>query len=101
VGFVVAASFAFGFGGAVMKLSEGLHRLWPTAVVVALFVVGALLLAHAVRTEGLSVAYVVGLGIEAVVAIGLGRYLFDERLTVSQGIGVVLILAGVASVRFG
>jgi multidrug transporter EmrE-like cation transporter len=101
VGFVVAASIAFGLGGVLMKLAAGLHSLWPTIGVAVLFVVGGLLLGHAVRSEGLSVAYIAGLGIEAIVSVGLGRYLFDERLTTPQAIGLVLIAAGVVSVRFG
>ena len=101
MGFIVAASVAFGLGGALMKFSEGLHRLWPVAGIALLFLVGSLLLAVAVREQGLSVAYVVGLGCEAAIAVGLGRWLFDERLTPWQSVGLVLIAAGVASVRFG
>ena len=101
MGYIVAASVAFGVGGALMKFSDGLHRLWPVAVIAALFVAGALLLAVAVRREGLSVAYVVGLGCEAVVAVGLGRWLFDERLTPWQSVGLVFIAVGVAGVRLG
>ena len=52
MGFVVAASVAFGAGGALMKCSDGLHRLWPVAGIGVLFVVGGLLLAVAVRDEG-------------------------------------------------
>ena len=101
MGFIVAASVAFGLGGALMKFSEGLHRLWPVAGIALLFLVGSLLLAVAVREQGLSVAYVVGLGCEAAIAVGLGRWVFDERLTPWQSVGLVLIAAGVASVRFG
>ena len=42
--FVVAASVASGFGGALMKWSDGLHRFWPVAGIGELFVVGGLLL---------------------------------------------------------
>jgi multidrug transporter EmrE-like cation transporter len=101
VGFVIAASVAFGVGGALMKWSEGLHHVWPVLGIGLLFVLGGLLLALAVRDEGLSVAYVVGLGCEAAIAVGLGRWLFDERLTGWQAVGLLLIAAGVASVRFG
>ena len=90
-----------GITGALMKFSEGLHRVWPIAAIVVLFIVGALLLAIAVRREGLSVAYVVGLGCEAVIAVGLGRWLFDERLTPWQSVGLLFIAVGVAGVRFG
>jgi len=101
VGMVIAASVAFGLGGAFMKASDGFSRPWPSAAVIILFIVGAIVLAHAVRENGLSVAYTVGLGVEAVVSVVLGRYVFGERLSTGQLIGLMLILAGVASVRLG
>ena len=84
-----------------MKASDGFTRPGPSAAVLALFVGGAVLLTYAVKSQSLSSAYVVGLGLEAVVSIGLGLWLFGERLTWTQGIGVVLIVAGVTSVRLG
>lgn len=101
MGMVVVASVAFGVGGAFMKTSDGFSRFWPSAAVVSLFVCGSILLARAVQQQGLSVAYVVGLGIEAVVSITIGRYVFGEHLSPYQTFGVVLILAGVAGVRYG
>lgn len=99
MGFVIAASLAFGVGGAVMKWTDGAHRIWALAALGVLFLAGAYLLAAAVRAEGLSVAYVVGLGVEAAVAAGLGWWWFGERLSLGQGIGLLLIAAGVASMR--
>ena len=84
-----------------MKSSDGFSRLAPSICVIVLFVVGAVLLTRAVQAQGLSAAYVLGLGIEVLVSIGLGRYLYDEHLTPSQIVGAMLILAGVATVRFG
>lgn len=98
--FVVVASLAFGVGGAFMKASNGFTRLWPSVTVAALFVVGSVMLARAIRDDGLSTAYIVGLGVEALVAIGLGLALFGEQLTVPRAAGLLLITAGVAVVRF-
>jgi multidrug transporter EmrE-like cation transporter len=98
---VIAASVAFGVGGAFMKSSDGFSRVVPSTCVIVLFVVGAVLLTRAVQAQGLSAAYILGLGIEVLVSVGLGRYLFDERLTPYQLVGALLILAGVATVRFG
>ena len=69
--------------------------------VAVLFVAGGLLLGEAERVEGVSVAYIAGLGIEAIMSVGIGRYLFNERLSVPQAVGLLLIAAGIASVRFG
>ena len=101
MGYVFAASISFGVGGAFMKVSDGLHRLWPTLAVGLLFLVGTAMLGRAVQREGLTVASVAGLGIEAALAVLLGRYLFGEQLTVVQAAGVVLILGGVLSLRLG
>jgi multidrug transporter EmrE-like cation transporter len=100
VGFVVVASIAFGIGGGLMKLSVT-SGAWPIVGAAGLFVVGALLLTRAVRTEGLSVAYIAGLGIEGLVSVVIGRYLFAERVTPPQAIGLALIVAGIASIRLG
>jgi multidrug transporter EmrE-like cation transporter len=101
VGFVIAASLAFGIGGGLMKLSASSAGLWPIVGTAALFVVGALLLTRAVRTEGLSVAYIAGLGIEAFVSVAIGRYIFAERLTPPQAVGLALIAVGIATLRMG
>jgi small multidrug resistance pump len=101
VGYVVVASIAFAVGGALMKLAAGAASVIPMVGVAVLFVAGGLLLSQAVRTQGLSVAYLAGLGIEAVVSVGIGRYVFNERLSAPQAVGLLLIAAGIASVRFG
>ena len=101
MGYVVAASIAFAVGGALMKLAAGAASVVPTLGVVVLFVAGGLLLGEAVRVQGLSVAYIAGLGIEAVMSVGIGRYVFNERLSGPQALGLLLIAAGIASVRFG
>ncbi|MET0327078.1 MAG: SMR family transporter [Ilumatobacteraceae bacterium] len=98
---VIAASMAFGVGGAFMKASDGFSRMFPSICLLVLFVIGAVFLTLAVRSLGLSAAYVLGLGIEVLVSVGLGRYLYDEQLTPSQVVGAVLIVAGVATVRYG
>lgn len=101
MGWVLGASFGFAVGGALMKASEGFQRVWPSVAALACFLVGAVLLTMAVRVNGLTAAYTIGLGLEAVLAVGLGRFLYDEPLGVLRLAGVAMILAGIASVRFG
>jgi multidrug transporter EmrE-like cation transporter len=98
---ILTASAAFGVGGAFMKTSEGFARLVPGLVALACFLVGAVLLTMAVRAEGLSTAYTIGLGVEAVVSVGLGRYLYGEHLHAPQAVGVGLIVVGVLAIRAG
>ncbi len=98
---VVVSSVVFGVGGAFMKSAEGFQRAWPSVAALACFVVGAALLTMAIKSDGLSTAYSMGLGVEALVSIAIGRYVFGEHLAGSQAVGVALILAGVLAVRVG
>jgi small multidrug resistance pump len=78
---IIIGSVAFSVGGAFMRLSEGFTRLWPSVIVATCFVVGAGFLAKAVNRGGLSTTYVIGLGLEALISVGIGLALLGERLT--------------------
>ena len=69
---VVIAALSFSMGGFYMKLSEGFAKLVPTVLVFALFMLGAGLQTAAMRGTNLSVTYLLVLGLEAVLAFGLG-----------------------------
>ena len=96
VGMVIAASVSFGIGGAFMKASDGFSRLVPSICLLVMFVIGAVFLTLAVRSRGCRWRTSLGLGIEVLVSVGLGRYLYGEQLTVPQVVGALLIVAGVA-----
>lgn len=101
MGWVIGASAAFGIGGAWMKSADGFEHVVPAALAIAAFVIGALLLIVAVREQGLTSAYTVGLGVEALISVGLGRWMFGERLHTPQTVGVLLIVAGAGALRLG
>jgi multidrug transporter EmrE-like cation transporter len=96
---LLLSSVAFSVGGAFMKPSNGLTQIGPSVVVLACFVVGAVLLTQAVSRGNLSTTYVLGLGIEAVVSVTVGLALLGERLTTRQAAGIGLIVLGLAAVR--
>jgi len=98
---IIIGSVAFSIGGAFMRLSEGFTRLWPSVIVATCFVVGAGFLAKAVNRGGLSTTYVIGLGLEALISVGIGLALLGERLTVSQTAGVAILLVGLATLKHG
>ena len=98
---IIIGSVAFSIGGAFMRLSEGFTRLWPSVIVATCFVVGAGFLAKAVNRGGLSTTYVIGLGLEALISVGIGLALLGERLTVSQTAGVAIIVVGLATLKHG
>jgi multidrug transporter EmrE-like cation transporter len=98
---IIIGSLAFSVGGAFMGLSDGFTRFWPSVLIAACFVIGAGFLARAVNRGGLSTTYVVALGVEAVISVGIGLALLGERLSVSQTAGIAIILIGLATLKQG
>lgn len=98
---VVLASVTFATGGLMMKAAEGFTRPLPSLGVVASFVIGSFLLSRAVQAEGLTVPYIVGLGIESVATAVFGVWLLGERPSAIQALGLVLVVLGLVAVRQG
>jgi multidrug transporter EmrE-like cation transporter len=98
---VLIASVAFGVGGSLLPASDGFTKPVASAGVLALFVLGAFLLARATRNEGLSQVYVLGLGLEAVVTLAIALVVMREHVSVVQVLGIASILGGVAALRAG
>jgi drug/metabolite transporter (DMT)-like permease len=63
------------------------------------FVLGAAFLTRAVNTSNMSTTVIVGLGFEAVITVGIGFFILGDRLTIRQGAGMLLVLAGTALVH--
>ena len=98
---IIIGSLAFSIGGAFMGISDGFTKFWPSVVIAACFVVGAGFLAKAVNRGGLSTTFVIGLGIEAVLSVGIGLALLGERLTAAQTAGIAIILVGLVTMKQG
>ena len=98
---IIIGSLAFSIGGAFMRQSDGFTRFWPSVVIAACFVTGAAFLARAVSRGGLSTTFVIGLGIEAVISVGIGLALLGERLTGPQTAGIAIILVGLVTLKHG
>jgi multidrug transporter EmrE-like cation transporter len=98
---IVLASVTFAVGGLMMKPADGFTKLMPSLGVAACFLLGAFMLSRAVRTEGLTVVYILGLGIESVAAAAFGIWLLGERPSAIQAAGLALVVLGLVAVRQG
>ncbi|MBO6947297.1 MAG: multidrug efflux SMR transporter [Rhodospirillales bacterium] len=78
-----------------MKHSDGFSRLGPSALTIGLMTVSFGMLALAMRTLPLSVAYTVWTGIGAVGAFVVGVSLLGEHLSPMRAVAAVLIVTGV------
>jgi quaternary ammonium compound-resistance protein SugE len=88
------AAISFASGGYFMKLSNGAGRLAPTIGFLALFCVGALLQAAAMKKEDLGSIYLLVLGLEAALALVFSVIVLGERLTLARLGAAALIVGG-------
>jgi multidrug transporter EmrE-like cation transporter len=96
---LILASVFYAVGGLCMKLSMGLSKPLPTAMLFALFLIGATLQTLGMRREDLGVAYIMVLGLEAVAALALSVFVLEEACPPSRLIAVGLIIGGIIWLR--
>jgi len=86
-------------GTSAMKMSDGMTRLWPAVVVVLCYSAAFTLLAQALRTIEVGIAYAIwsAAGTAAIAAIGV--LVFGESLSLMKVAGIALIVAGVISLH--
>jgi quaternary ammonium compound-resistance protein SugE len=83
-----------------MKTTDGWTRLWPSVLTIGAMLVSFFLLAKAMQSLPLGVAYAVWVGIGTVGAALAGWLLLGERLTGPQWACIALIAAGIAGLKF-
>lgn len=83
-----------------LKYSEGFTRLWPSVATVVLALGSFYLLSVAMKTLPVGTAYAVWVGIGAVGTAIAAVFLFAEPVNAMRVLGVLLILAGIAALKF-
>jgi quaternary ammonium compound-resistance protein SugE len=82
-----------------MKYTEGWTRPWPSALTLAAMLISFLLLARAMQSLPLGVAYTVWVGIGAVGAAAAGWLIVGERLNGLQWGCILLIALGITGLK--
>ena len=83
-----------------MKYAEGYTRLGWTLVSLLLLAAFVFLLGRALQVLGVGIAYTVWTGIGAVGTLTMGVLLFGEALNPMKIAGIVLVLIGIAALKF-
>jgi small multidrug resistance pump len=78
-----------------LKASDGFTRLWPSLLCVAGYSCSFYLLALALRTIPVGVAYAIWSGVGVVLISAVGVVLFKQRLDSAALVGIGLIVCGV------
>ena len=83
-----------------LKYSEGFTKLVPSVVTIVLALGSFYLLSVAMKTLPVGTAYAVWVGIGAVGTAIAAVFLFQEPVNLMRVMGVLLILAGIAALKF-
>ena len=83
-----------------LKYTEGFSKLWPSVVTVLLMLASFWCLAQAVKGLPLGTSYAIWTGIGAVGTAIAGIILFKEPATAARLVCMVLIVAGIAGLKF-
>ncbi|AWD21924.1 DMT family transporter [Fuscovulum blasticum] len=83
-----------------LKYSDGFTRLWPSVATLVMAVASFWLLSLAMKSLPVGTAYAVWVGIGAIGTAIAAVFLFQEPVNVMRVAGVMLILAGIISLKF-
>ena len=86
-------------GTTCMKLSDGLIRPWPTALMFAFYAASLSTLAVAFRGLDLSLGYAVWSALGTVLVVTIGIVWFGEQPSLSRVVWLLVTLGGVVGLR--
>lgn len=82
-----------------LKASDGFTRLAPSVVVAVGYVASFVLLAKALKSLDVGVAYAIWSGVGTAVVAALGVLLFAESMSVAKGFWIAVIVVGVIGLQ--
>ena len=87
-------------GTATMKLSNGLSKIIPSALMIVFYISSLSFLTLALKNMEVSIAYTIWSGMGIVVITLIGFLYFGESVNIIKIISIVLIIIGVVTLNF-
>ena len=87
-------------GTSLLKVSDGLTRLWPTVFMFLFYGLAFVGLSYAIKTIDVSVAYAVWSGIGIVLITVVDIFVFKTHLSAWMLMGILLILVGAMMLKY-
>jgi quaternary ammonium compound-resistance protein SugE len=84
-----------------LKYSDGLTRLWPSALTVLAIGLSFLLMAVALKTLPFGTAYAIWTGIGAVGSIAIGILIYGEPAGIMRVLCLIMIVTGIVGLKLG
>ncbi len=86
-------------GIALMRLSDGLTRLWPTLGAALFYLTSVVLIVIAADTIGIGVTYAVWSGMGTAMVAAMGWVVFGEQITGLRAMCIGAIIVGVVGLK--
>lgn len=87
------------FGTTMMKLSNGLSQITPTVLMFVSYVASFSMLALALKTIEVSVAYAIWSALGIILISIIGIFYFNETVSSAKILSILIILIGVISLK--
>jgi small multidrug resistance pump len=83
------------FATGLLKLSDGMSRLWPSVGMLVGYVASLFLLSHVLKSLPVGPVYAIWSGLGTAVTALVGYWAFGDRLSTGAWLGLVLTICGV------
>lgn len=84
----------------LLKMSEGMSRLWPTVGMLVGYIASLFLLSTVLQSLPVGPVYAVWAGLGTAVTAIVGWWAFGDSLSTGGWVGLVLVIAGVALLSY-
>jgi len=98
---LAGAIAAEGLATSLLRRTAGFTVLWPSVAVVVGYVTSFLLLAQVVKTVPVGLAYAIWSAVGTLLVLAIGATFLGQSVTVWQGVGAGLVVAGVVLIHLG
>lgn len=98
-GYLILAIIFEVFGTTMMKLSNGLSNIIPSVLMFVGYIASFAMLAIALKTIDVSVAYAIWSAIGIILISIIGIFYFGESVSLAKVISLLVIITGVVSLK--
>jgi len=89
-------------GTVFLRISDGFTKLLPSAIVIVAYSASFVLLSWILRTGvPIGIVYAIWSAFGVTIVTLLGMALFDDKISLVSGLGIVIVIVGVVLVELG
>jgi small multidrug resistance pump len=81
--------------------TDGFTRLWPSVVVLVAYALSFVLMSQVVKTLPVGVVYAIWSAVGTLAVVTIGAVFLDQPVSIWQGLGIALVIAGVVLLHAG